>query len=200
MAQKERIFSIDVGSEKSGIAVILNKSCIEYADIIENSQIIDKVRYFSVNANLMAVIEDIRPFRMGMAMQTIETAKLIGELKYRLKNELYVDFILIPRFDVKRWVFNTFPELVLDRINKKIEYLDIQGQRLGRKRYRRKKDGELYKATLHYVDDRIVIAAMKEYWKLKTPKPGKSNEFGLKSHSWQALAVGTTYLATLTLP
>lgn len=137
---------------------------------------------------------------MGMAMQTIETAKLIGELKYRLKNELYVDFILIPRFDVKRWVFNTFPELVLDRINKKIEYLDIQGQRLGRKRYRRKKDGELYKATLHYVDDRIVIAAMKEYWKLKTPKPGKSNEFGLKSHSWQALAVGTTYLATLTLP
>lgn len=133
---------------------------------------------------------------MGLAMQTIETAKFIGELKYRLKNELYVDFELIPRFSVKKWVFNSFGELIIDKITKKIEYLDSQGERLGRKRYRRKTDGGLYKPTLHYVDDRIVISAMKEYWNIKTPKPGKSNEFGLKSHSWQALALGTMYLAT----
>jgi hypothetical protein len=83
-----------------------------------------------------------------------------------------------------------------DRVISKIAYLDEQGERLKRKRYRNKKTGELYKPTMHYVDDRIVIYAMKEWWGIKTPKPGKSNEFGLKSHSWQALALGTMYVAT----
>lgn len=188
------IFSIDVGSEVSGVTLISLEKGIEYADILVNDQIIPKVRNIMLNRKIIVLIEDIRPFRMGMAMQTIETAKFIGELKYRLKNELRLDFYLYPRFDVKRFVFDRFRELCLERIGKKIAYLDDIGERSGRKRYRRKSDGELYKATLHYVDDRIVIAAMKEYWNIKTPKPGKSNEFGLKSHSWQALALGTFYL------
>jgi hypothetical protein len=195
MTLKKRIFSIDPGSEVSGVAVICDDSSIEYASVVKNPEIIDKVREYLLNSNLIVVIEDIRPFRMGMAMQTIQTAKFIGELSYRLKNECFVDFELYPRFDVKKWVFERFNHLVLDRINSKIEYLDKQGERLGRKRYRRKKDGELYKATMHYVDDRIVIAAMKEYWGLETPKPGKKNKHGLKSHSWQALALGTMYMA-----
>jgi hypothetical protein len=193
---KERIFSIDAGSEVSGVVVICGGSVIEYADVLDNSVLVSKIKQFSDGSKLIAIIEDIRPFKTGLAMQTIETAKFIGELKYRLKNELKIDFYLFPRFDVKKWVFWTFSEIVVSRINKKIEYLDGQGERLGRKRYRHKKTGELYKPTMHYVDDRIVIAAMKEYWKIKTPKPGKKNEFGLKSHSWQALALATMYLAT----
>lgn len=196
MTKKKRIFSIDPGSEVSGVAVICNDNFIEYASVVENCKIIDKVSEFSVNANLIAIVEDIRPFNQGMAMKTIDTAKYIGEFLYRLKNEVCVDCRLFPRFDVKKWVFNHFGDLILERINSKIEYLDVQGERLGRKRYRRKKDGELYKATMHYVDDRIVIAAMKEYWNIKTPKPGKKNEFGLSSHSWQALAIGTMYMVT----
>lgn len=194
MTQKERIFSIDVGSERSGVAVILNENTIEYAAVLDNSQIIDKIRYFLTNDNLMALVEDIRPFKTGLSMQTIETAKFIGELKYRLKMELQVDYLLIPRFDVKKWVFNNVNGVV-EKVATKIEYLDKQGERLKRKRYRNKKTGELYKPTLHYVDDRIVIYAMKEYWKIKTPKPGQKNEFGLNTHSWQALALGTYYLA-----
>jgi hypothetical protein len=149
-----------------------------------------------LNRKIMVLIEDIRPFKMGMAMQTIETSKFIGELKYRLKNELSVDYLLIPRFEVKRWVFESFPGIVQEKIEKKIAYLDDIGERSGRKRYR-KKSGELYKPTMHYVDDRIVISALKDYWKIPTPKPGKSNLFGLKSHSWQALALGTCYLDSI---
>lgn len=192
---RKEIFSIDVGSEVSGVTHISLDKGIEYVAILDNSLIIDKVRNIMLNRKIIVIIEDIRPFKMGMAMQTIETAKFIGELKYRLKNELQVDFELYPRFDVKRFVFDNFKDLCLERIGKKIAYLDDIGQRSGRKRYR-KKTGELYKATLHYVDDRIVIAAMKEYWGIETPKPGKSNKFGLKSHSWQALALGTMYLVT----
>ena len=193
---RKTIFSIDVGSEVSGVAVITTNS-IEYAGIVENSLIIDKVREFLDNGAFIVLIEDIRPFKTGLAMQTIETAKLIGELKYRLRIELQADYLLIPRFDVKKWVFNWFHIQASELISKKIEYLDLQGERLGRKRYRNKKTGEFYKPTLHYVDDRIVIAAMKEYWGIKTPKPGKSNEFGLKSHSWQALALATMYIDTM---
>lgn len=194
MTQRKTIFSIDAGSEVSGLAAITNGTDIEYASVTENDQIIGKIQNIMLNRKTIVLIEDIRPFKMGMAMQTIETAKFIGELKYRLKNELIIDFLLIPRFEVKRWVFNYFPNLCTDRIERKITYLDDIGERSGRKRYRKKKTGELYKPTMHYVDDRIVIAAMREYWKIEKPKPGKTNEFGLKSHSWQALALGTFYL------
>ena len=192
---RKAIFSIDVGSEVSGVALISLENGIEYASVLDNHLIIDKITNIMLNRKIIVVIEDIRPFKMGMAMQTIETAKFIGELKYRLKSELQVEFELFPRFDVKRFVFDRFQDLCLERIGKKIAYLDDIGERSGRKRYR-KKTGELYKATMHYVDDRIVIAAMKEYWGIETPKPGKSNKYGLKSHSWQALALGTFYLAT----
>jgi hypothetical protein len=91
-------------------------------------------------------------------------------------------------------VFDTHGELCVERINKKIVALDDYGERKDRKRYRNK-DGELRKASFHYVDDRIVIAAMKKHWNIPTPKPGKSNALGFSSHSWQALAVGSYYLA-----
>ena len=45
--------------------------------------------------------------------------------------------------------------------------------------------------SFNYVDDRIVSAAMKELFNIKTPKPGKKTEHGLlrNSHAWQALSV-----------
>lgn len=141
------------------------------------------------------VIEDIRPYSGKLSMQTINTCKFIGELTYRLRNELQASYSLVSRSEVRQWVFLTHTELCVGRINQKIAYLDDYGERTNRKRYRNK-NGELRKASFHYVDDRVIIAAMKKHWEIPTPKPGKPNVYGFASHSWQALAAGSHYLAT----
>jgi len=105
---------------------------------------------------------------------------------------------------VRKWVFDAFPDVCMPAIDKRIAYLDEYGKRKNeelrvggkKQKYRRyiTKSGELRKASFHYVDDRIIIAAMKKLWNIPEPKPFKSNIYGLKEDSWQALALASYYL------
>lgn len=174
--------SVDPGSVISGLVIIVNGT-ITYADNLQNDVVLKIVRENKKNNNdLLVLVEDIKPYSVGLTQHTIDTCKFIGELCYFL-NTIRVKYELITRHQVKRWIFNTFPMVVLDRICKKIEYKN-----------KRNNDGKLRKPSYVYVDDRIVIAAMKELWKIETPKPGKRNSLGLSEHSWQSLAVVSYYL------
>lgn len=198
------IVSIDVGSNMSGICVISNSSIIECVNI-SNDLVCAKIKEYYVKYRATTIIEDIRAYSSKLSQDVIDTCKFIGELTYRLKNELQVhSFKLYPRSTIRKWVFDAFPDICVAAIDKKIAYLDEYGRRkneelkeAGKKpKYRRyvTKSGELRKASFNYVDDRIVIAVMKRLWKIPEPKPFKPNIYGLKDDSWQALALASYYL------
>jgi hypothetical protein len=130
------------------------------------------------------LIEDILPYSQTLKMQVIETCKLIGQITYRLRNAR-VEYSEIGRHAVKKWVYDTYPGIVLPKIQAKID-------RKGGLR----KDGKPLTASFMWVDDRIVAAAMREHWGIKKPKPGHKNEFGISKHSWQALGLATYWLKT----
>ena len=198
------IFSIDVGSVMSGICVISNNNILECINL-SNELVCDKIKEYYVKYRVIPVVEDIRAYSGKLSQDVIDTCKFIGELTYRLINELQVDYFkLYPRSKVRKWVFDAFPEVCVAAIDKKIAYLDEYGKRKneelkaeGKKpKYRRyiTKTGELRKASFNYVDDRIIIATMKRLWKIPEPKPFKGNIYGLKKDSWQALALASYYL------
>ena|ERR1700677_1081686 len=198
------IFSIDVGASMSGICVISDSSIIECVNL-SNDLVCDKIREYYVKYNVIPVIEDIRAYSGKLSKDVIDTCKFIGELTYRLINELQVHYFkLYPRSTVRKWIFDAFPDVCIPAIDKKIAYLDQYGARrneelkaAGKKpKYRRymTKSGELRKASFNYVDDRIIIAVMKRLWKIPEPKPFKPNIYGLKDDSWQALALASYYL------
>jgi hypothetical protein len=155
--------------------------------------VIDKIKQYYIPDKTIVVIEDIRPYSRLLSMQTVDTIKFIGELCYRLRSELQIPFTLITRSEVKQWVFERFPAICEDRINKKILRLHEWKISKGLRGYK-SKDGTMRKASHNFVDDRIIIVCMKVQWGIETPKPGESNKLGLKDHAWQALAVGTVYL------
>lgn len=183
MAFTGTLVSIDSGSSQSGI-VVLNGLKIAYADNISNDEVIDRIIGEKItDRNVKVLIEDIKPSGIRLMQPTIDTCKFIGVLCNTLeKNDICYE--LITRNEVKLWAFNTYPYIVLERINKKIEYKN-----------KRNNDGKLRRPSFVYVDDRIIIAVMKEHWNIGTPKPGKRNGHGLSRHSWQALGVASCYLA-----
>lgn len=140
----------------------------------------------------MVVIEDVRAYGTRLSPQLLLTAKFIGELEYCL-NQAAIAYVLIPRVRVKIWVYDTFPEIVLPRVGKKIAREDRRRAKNDLKRLRTV-TGDLYKGNYIWVDDRMVQATMAQLWEIKKPKPGKHTQFGLKDHSWQALAIGSYYL------
>ena len=68
-------------------------------------------------------------------------------------------------------VFDTFPDVVMPLVEKKVAKKYV---------YR--------KPSFVFVDDKIVTEAMKYHFGIKLPEPGKGYQYGLKEHSWQALA------------
>jgi hypothetical protein len=198
------IFSIDVGSNMSGVCVISNSNIIECVNL-SNDLICAKIKEYYVKYRVVPIIEDIRAYSGKLSQDVIDTCKFIGELTYRLINELQVPYFkLYTRSKVRKWVFDAFPDVCIAAIDKKIAYLDEYGKRkneelrlAGKKpKYRRyiTKSGELRKASFNYVDDRIIIAVMKKLWNIPEPKPFKGNIYGLKEDSWQALALASYYL------
>jgi len=190
------VIAVDPGSEQSGIAVIwLENEAVVYLEgfNLENTLIVDKVSKYSNTCAVSVIIEDIVPYRQKVSNQVISTCKFIGELNYRLTSELPVEITYAGRGAVKKWIYEAFPGLCVSRIHQRIRYLDDYGEKNEGKRYRNK-DGDLRKPSFHWVDDRVVIAAMKELWGIPTPKPGKKNKYGFSSHSWQALALGSYFL------
>ena len=137
------------------------------------------------------VIEDIFPYSLKLTPAVIDTCKLIGELTYRFKKCRQVSSIeLVARNSVKKWVFDTVPEVCLPRIAKKIDAKHTKNLSKGLKGLT-KLDGEMRKPSFNWVDDRIVKEAMKIIHDIPEPLPGKSNIYGIKkdSHVWSALAV-----------
>ena len=149
-------------------------------------------------SEIIVVIEDIFPYSLRLTPAVIETCKLIGELTYRFGKARNVSTVsLVARNTIKNWVFNTVPDECIGRINKKILLKHNRNIRDSKKGLI-KKDGEMRQPSFQWVDDRIVIAAMKVIHGIPTPKPGKRNIHGLSStsHGWQAMAVATYFSHT----
>jgi hypothetical protein len=182
------ILAIDPGNTQSGFVEVLNKEIL-FAGVLENQELMGRIMR-DANTGTIVLYEDIKPYSVRLGQQTIDTCKFIGELDYRLK-EAAIDRRAIFRWQVKQWVYDQYRKLSTERIMKKIELLK-------KKRIKEKntKNIDSLKPHFIYVDDRIVLAAMKEHWKIQKPKPGKRSEHGLSAHSWQALAVATFFLET----
>lgn len=182
-----RILGIDPGSSESGMCMIEGKKIL-HASNEKNSDVFRKAKELAGSAKIELVIEDLQPFLMRLTPHVISTAKFIGELCYRFNTCDFVSSLhLVPRNSVKKWVFDTQQKEVLARVGIKMNKLDKKKVADGGKGLR-KDNGEMRLASFHYVDDRIIIAALKKIFNVPTPKPGKKNIYNLHSHSWQAMA------------
>jgi hypothetical protein len=96
---------------------------------------------------------------------------------------------LVPRSAVKKWVFEAHADIVKP-------LCQIKSDKAADKRAAENGDSVVtYKtASFIYVDDRMVQLSMIEHYEIPIPKPGDGYEYGLKDHSWQALAVATTFI------
>ena len=182
------IWAIDPGNLICGVSQ-LTDGRIGHCFNEPSSSVYKKIMSLS-SGSIDIVIEDIFPYSMRLTPEIITTCKLIGELSYRFSSNKRVNSVtLVARNTVKKWVFDTFPDVCIPRIEKKM--LALHGRKIKQgKRGLIKKSGEMYSPSFHYVDDRIVIAAVKSLFNIPTPKPGKPSIFGLVDHSWQALACG----------
>lgn len=166
-----RIIGMDPGNESSGLC-ILDSDMIKGAFNVSNENIFGKIQNYLIHPNCTIALEDIRPYSLRLTPQVISTAKFIGEAVYRLKINAGCNLVLVARNEVKKWVFDTFPEVCIPLIEKKIL-----------------KRGQDRKPSFVYVDDKMVTESMKVLFNIMKPKPGSGYEYGLQSHSWQALAV-----------
>lgn len=195
MAKNKQIISIDPGNLISGV-IILTNGLIEHAENKDNVVIVDFILK-NVVAGGVVLIEDIKPYSVSLRQSTIDTCKWIGVLEYLLK-QAGIAPVMTSRREVKEWAFNTFPDVCLPRLTQKIERKGLFAcDVLTRQLIRVTKDGRPWKARKPFyghMDDRVMVACMKEYWKIETPKPGQVNRLGVSKHSWQALALATLYV------
>lgn len=177
---------IDPGNKMSGVVVVTNENGIREGYNLPNSGIFDFVVAESkLCVELRLILEDIRPYNMRITDEIINTIKFLGELEYRFMASGF-KFELIPRWQVKYWVFVQYKVMVIPQIDKKIAAANA----------RKAKNGvevkNIQTATFVYVDDRMVANAMRDYWKIKNPtKVGQKAMYNLKDHSWQALGLVT---------
>ena len=184
----QRIIGVDPGSSGCGM-VVLDNGYIKAAFNVSNELFYTKVTNYLLHPNCVVVIEDIRPYSVRLTMQVIDTAKFIGEVVYRLKCEAGANVVLVTRSQVKKWCFDTFPQVCLPIIEKKID----------KKGYITESTGDKRKPSFVFVDDIVVTQCMKELYKIPLPKSGKGYMYGLIKHSWQALAVSSFYINTTPL-
>lgn len=193
----QKIIGIDPGNQQSGMVVLDGSNIVEAFNLNNKYEFYNKVKKFSIYSNINIIIEDIKPFTLQLTPQVIDTCKFIGEAVYRLKNEFKLNVTMISRYEVKKWIFDTFPDVVIPIIDRKMnrklfEACDLNTREVVKiDNYSREKR----KASFVYVDDRIVIHAMKHLYNIPTPKPGKKYDCGLQNHSWQALAVASYFIA-----
>lgn len=183
----QTIIAVDPGNEISGL-IILESDQISVAENIINAFLVDRITdhynraVTSGRARPVVLIEDMAPYFARLKPEVIATCKFIGEMTYRLK-EAGIRYEHLYRTQVKKFAFDLFPEICIPRIDAKIKALG-----------KVTKSGEPFKASFVWMDDRVMIACMKEYWKIETPKPGKRNRLGVSKHAWQALALATLYM------
>lgn len=194
----QRIIGIDPGSEHSGLCILDDYNIIGAFNLQNDYALFDKVTTFSVHSKLTIVIEDLKPYTLRLTPQVIDTAKFIGICVDRLKNHAGLNIELISRYEVKRWVFDTFPEVCLPIIDKKndkkvFDACDIKTKEIVRidDKGRTKR-----KSSFISVDDKVVTECMKYYFNIKQPKARQRYEYGLQTHSWQALATALCFKKT----
>ena len=189
MAHTTKLISLDCGETETG-AVVLTTSGIREGLNMANDQVIDFILVEKERCyDFTLLIEDVRPYNMRITDGIIHTIKFLGQLEWRL-TEMRIPFTLIPRWQVKRWIFEQYKPVVLPEIQKKIDYSNKQrtakGIALSRKQT----------PSFVYVDDRIVQKAMRLHWQIPKAKVGHKAMYNLKDHSWQALALASFYLTT----
>jgi hypothetical protein len=193
------IFSLDLGSLQSGY-VIWCDGKLEKGGVEANEAIfgmIDRWTMFMDEVRLLVLYEDIRPYTVRFNMDVINTIKVIGRLEYVLTGR-NVRHLAVTRYEVKRYVFDTFGDALWDKLVVKVARKQKAKERLALKSGEAvSEDKKPRKPSFHYVDDRIVINAMYIRWQQKKPKPGKTNPIGLRSHAWQALGVLSYYLDSI---
>lgn len=192
----ERVIGIDPGSEESGMVVLDGYDIIGAYNLKNDYNLFDKVTNFSIHKPLTVVIEDIKPYSLKLMPQVIDTCKFIGEAVFRLKTHCGLNVIMVDRYRVKRWVFDAFPEVCLPIIDGKIEKKIFDACNVETRELVRINDKGMTKrkASFHYVNDKVVMEAMKHLYKIPLPPPGKGYQYGLQSHSFQALAVATCFI------
>jgi len=181
-----RIIGIDPGAT-IGVCII-DSGRIVSAFEISSQDLWIRLTNFLLKEHLIVAVEDIKPYSLPLTPQVIDTCKWIGEAVYRLKNSVGCEVEMVSRFQVKKWCFDSFPDVCLPLINEKIDKGVLKGK------YISKKNGDKRPASFHFVDDRIVRKCMTKLWDLPTGKQGRKSAFGLKSHSFQALAVASFLL------
>ncbi len=174
-----RIIGIDPG-ETCGIVVLDGGHITSVFNIMSNIML-TKVTNFLIHPKCTVVIEDIRPYSLRLTPQVIWTCKFLGELNFSLKTWSGANVEYVTRNHVKKWCFDNFPEVCIPRIEKKIL----------KKGFIKKETGEPRKPSFVFVDDKIVTECMKVKYEIPAVKPGFGYQFGLKEHSWQALAVAS---------
>lgn len=183
----QTIISVDPGSKISGF-IIIDGEQIASADNVTNDFLPDMIidRHNTLiaagRARPVILIEDIAPYFARLKAEVIDTCKFLGELGYRLKMAgIRPEYAY--RTEVKRFAFNSYPEVAIPRIVDKIKA-----------RKKLTKAGVPFQPSFVWMDDRIIVACMKEHWGIETPKPGKVNRLGVSKHAWQALALATCYM------
>lgn len=181
----ERIIGLDLGYEVHGFAAILNGR-IEYACNCDSDRLWSLLTEYMLKGVKAIVIEDLAAYTGRLTPQLIDTAKFIGMAVYRIQSGYSGDVVLMKRSTVKQWVFNTYHDTVFPLCQTKLD-------KSAAKKLSEFGDNSMTgrKASFVYVDDAIVQRAMILHYGIETPKPGKGYEYGLKDHSWQALAVAT---------
>lgn len=189
---EKNIWGIDPGNLICGVAQLLDGQ-IGYCFNEKSVSVYRTILKLSKGEPITIVIEDIKPYSLRLTPQVIDTCKIIGELAYRFNTcKTVISVNLVARNSVKKWIFDTCPDVCNLRIEKKMNTIHRNKIKQGKKGLI-KADGEMRQASFHFVDDRTVIAALKSIFNIPTPKPGKPNIFGLVDHSWQALAVAGFY-------
>lgn len=176
------VVAIDPGSAQSGV-VVLTDGKITHAETSSNEEIMTLIRPFlGKRYKLRVMIEDIRPYSLQLTPDVVETCKYIGELRYRL-NTARISFEMISRSEIKEWAYLAYKSQIEPLILKKMEK---KGKNLNL-------DGNTRKTSFVWIDDQIITHAMRFEWSIPAER-GRSNRFGLATHSWQALALGTLFL------
>lgn len=186
-----RIIGVDPGSRSSGMVVLDGSDIIGAFNLDNEVDLFSKISKYSLHSNLMVVIEDIKPYTLRLTPDVIDTCKFIGMLVYRLKIAAGLNVELLSRFEVKKWCFDRFPHvcmpLIEAKINKKLfEASDIVSREVKLLDNRGK---PARKGSFIYCDDKIVIECMKDYYSIPVPEKRGKFKYGLKTHSFQALAL-----------
>jgi hypothetical protein len=172
----------------SGVCVLDNGLPV-MAFNLNNGDLWDKLTAFLVIPNTLVALEVIKPYSNQLDPYTVSTIEFIGEAKFRLRMACGENLRLVSRFDVKKWVFDSFPGVVLPLVAEKIgKKLFDACEILTKTEIRVTGKGRTApKPTFVYVDDKIVSASMK--WLYRLDKKNKVK--GLSSHALQACAVAS---------